>query len=112
MLSAFIQAPSGDVTEYPPDTDETFWKPLEGLWPRTHDFFGDGSFYLLDAPGHLLGHMMGLARTAQDEYIVMGGDACHDPLLFMHDISKYDIGEKVGRHEYSLLRRNLSLKFL
>src|SRR5262245_15618148 len=27
------------------------------------DFFGDGSFYLLDAPGHCIGHMCGLART-------------------------------------------------
>lgn len=31
------------------------------------DFFGDGSFYLLDAPGHSVGHMIGLARvTAAD----------------------------------------------
>lgn len=28
------------------------------------DFFGDGSFYLLDTPGHAVGHLCGLARTS------------------------------------------------
>jgi glyoxylase-like metal-dependent hydrolase (beta-lactamase superfamily II) len=41
------------------------------------DYFGDGSFYLLDTPGHLLGHICGLARTTADTYIFMGGDAAH-----------------------------------
>ncbi|OTB00206.1 hypothetical protein M426DRAFT_15667 [Hypoxylon sp. CI-4A] len=43
------------------------------------DYFGDGSFYLLDAPGHALGHMCALARTTADPptFIFMGGDACH-----------------------------------
>lgn len=46
---------------------------------RAHDFFGDGSFYLLDAPGHAIGHLAGLARTSQcpDTFIFMGGDLCH-----------------------------------
>ena len=50
------------------------------------DYFGDGSFYLLDAPGHATGHMCGLARTAsasaQDgwpsSFVFMGADACHN----------------------------------
>lgn len=43
------------------------------------DFFGDGSFYLLDTPGHAVGHLAGLARTSTDPdtYIFMGGDICH-----------------------------------
>jgi glyoxylase-like metal-dependent hydrolase (beta-lactamase superfamily II) len=41
------------------------------------DYFGDGSFYLLDTPGHLLGHLCGLARTTTDTFILMGGDAAH-----------------------------------
>jgi glyoxylase-like metal-dependent hydrolase (beta-lactamase superfamily II) len=44
---------------------------------RAVDYFGDGSFYLLDTPGHLLGHMCGLARTTADSFILMGGDAAH-----------------------------------
>ncbi|KAM5476938.1 hypothetical protein MauCBS54593_000209 [Microsporum audouinii] len=33
---------------------------------RAMDFFGDGSFYLLDAPGHAEGHLCALARTTAD----------------------------------------------
>ncbi|KAI9820183.1 MAG: hypothetical protein M1827_005805 [Pycnora praestabilis] len=44
---------------------------------RAMDYFGDGSFYLLDSPGHAVGHMCGLARTTSDTFILMGGDACH-----------------------------------
>ncbi|KLO90595.1 uncharacterized protein LW93_11015 [Fusarium fujikuroi] len=46
---------------------------------RAFDFFGDGSFYLLDTPGHSIGHLAGLARTttSPDTFIFMGGDLCH-----------------------------------
>lgn len=44
------------------------------------DFFGDGSFYLLDTPGHAVGHMCGLARTTaspEATFILLGGDCAH-----------------------------------
>jgi glyoxylase-like metal-dependent hydrolase (beta-lactamase superfamily II) len=41
------------------------------------DFFGDGSFYLLDVPGHAIGHMCGLARTTATTFVLLGADACH-----------------------------------
>ncbi|TVY65704.1 Cytochrome P450 monooxygenase andK [Lachnellula suecica] len=41
------------------------------------DYFGDGSFYLLDSPGHAIGHMCGLARVTANNFIFMGGDSCH-----------------------------------
>ncbi|GME43684.1 Metallo-beta-lactamase superfamily protein [Neofusicoccum parvum] len=41
------------------------------------DFFGDGSFYLLNTPGHAIGHMCGLARTTPNSFILTGGDAAH-----------------------------------
>ena len=43
------------------------------------DYFGDGSFYILDGPGHTTGHICGLARVTKspDSYIFMGGDSCH-----------------------------------
>lgn len=46
---------------------------------KAFDFFGDGSFYLLDAPGHTIGHLCGLARvsTKPSTYIFIGGDAAH-----------------------------------
>ncbi|KAF2432261.1 hypothetical protein EJ08DRAFT_648329, partial [Tothia fuscella] len=46
------------------------------------DVFGDGSFYLLDSPGHTIGHLCGLARTTPETFIFMGGDACHHPGIF------------------------------
>lgn len=44
------------------------------------DFFGDGSFYLVETPGHTIGHLGGLARTGTepDTFIFMGGDLCYD----------------------------------
>lgn len=44
------------------------------------DFFSDGSFYLLDTPGHAIGHMCGLARTTaspEATFIFLGGDCAH-----------------------------------
>lgn len=51
------------------------------------DYFGDGSFYLLDAPGHSVGHLCALARVTSavtgnsddDSFVFMGADACHHP---------------------------------
>ncbi|CAE6413231.1 unnamed protein product [Rhizoctonia solani] len=44
---------------------------------RALDYFGDGSFYLLDSPGHTIRHICGLARTTPDTFVFMGGDTCH-----------------------------------
>ncbi|KAJ6546956.1 beta-lactamase-like protein [Mycena capillaripes] len=41
------------------------------------DYFGDGSFYLLNTPGHILGHITALARVTPSSFIVLGGDTCH-----------------------------------
>jgi hypothetical protein len=43
------------------------------------DFFGDGSFYILDTPGHTIGHLGGLVRTSSnpDTFAFLGGDLCH-----------------------------------
>ncbi|KAJ7767036.1 hypothetical protein DFH07DRAFT_1012068 [Mycena maculata] len=42
---------------------------------RAHDYFGDGSFYLLDVPGHISGHVAGLARVTPNGFILLGGDS-------------------------------------
>ncbi|KAI1477698.1 beta-lactamase-like protein [Daldinia eschscholtzii] len=43
------------------------------------DYFGDGSFYFLDTPGHCIGHICGLARVTSnpESFILMGGDGVH-----------------------------------
>lgn len=58
----------------------TFHEPQDALQIgdfRAFDLFGDGSFYLLDTPGHAIGHLAGLARTTPDTFVMMGGDLCH-----------------------------------
>ncbi|KAH8586260.1 beta-lactamase-like protein [Bisporella sp. PMI_857] len=52
---------------------------------RAIDFFLDGSFYLLDTPGHCIGHICGLARTTpepESTFIFLGGDICHSASCF------------------------------
>jgi len=44
---------------------------------EAHDFFGDGSFYILNVPGHAVGHINGLVRTTPDTFVLLGGDSCH-----------------------------------
>lgn len=56
------------------------WEPL-GLFPFAHDFFGDGSFYIINAPGHVNGHLNGLARIGPKRWVLLGSDSCHDTRL-------------------------------
>jgi len=47
---------------------------------RAMDYFGDGSFFLVDTPGHMPGHLTGLARVtpgAQPTFILLAGDTFH-----------------------------------
>lgn len=47
------------------------------------DWFGDSSFYLLNTPGHAVGHMSTLARTkansvaSDSTFVLLAGDVCH-----------------------------------
>ncbi|KAK4150427.1 beta-lactamase-like protein [Chaetomidium leptoderma] len=48
---------------------------------RALDYFGDGSFYLVDSPGHTIGHISALARVTASpaSFILLTGDAIHHP---------------------------------
>ena len=41
------------------------------------DYFEDGSFYILEAFGHTMNHLFALARTTEDTFVLLAGDACH-----------------------------------
>jgi glyoxylase-like metal-dependent hydrolase (beta-lactamase superfamily II) len=65
------------------------WRP-HGTLPQTLDIFNDGSLLIVNAPGHLPGHINLLARTSEDHYVYLGGDACHDRRLLT---GEKEIGE-------------------
>ncbi|KAJ7327607.1 hypothetical protein DFH08DRAFT_816447 [Mycena albidolilacea] len=41
------------------------------------DYFSDRSFYLVDTPGHLLGHLTALACVTPTSFVVLGRDTFH-----------------------------------
>lgn len=44
---------------------------------QAHDYFGDGSLYILNTPGHTPAHISALVRTTPDTFVFLGGDICH-----------------------------------
>ena len=69
-----------------------------GPFPRAHDYFGDGSLYLVDAVGHLAGHINVLARTsASGSWIYLGGDTAHDIRLLTGECEVAEIPGPGGR---------------
>ncbi|KAI8625577.1 hypothetical protein F5Y19DRAFT_467024 [Xylariaceae sp. FL1651] len=77
----------------PASADEWSWQRLAGF-PRALDFFGDGSVYVIDSPGHLYGHVNLLARIGERKYVYLGGDCCHDTRILSgeKEIAEYDDG--------------------
>lgn len=63
-----------EVKELGPDDP---WVPIGSY--KGIDYFGDGSFYLLDAYGHMIGHIAALVRTTTnpDTYVILAGDSAH-----------------------------------
>lgn len=99
------ELPSDRTLELPPtraeDADKAFsqqtshsWTPLSGF-PAAIDLYNDGSLYIIDAPGHLPGHINLLARIAPKKWVYLGGDCCHDPRILSGEkgIAMYDDGK-------------------
>ncbi|EOO02331.1 hypothetical protein UCRPA7_2169 [Phaeoacremonium minimum UCRPA7] len=85
--------PSNSQVKLPPSAAKWSWEPL-AAFPHALDFFGDGSLYVIDSPGHLYGHVNLLARVGDRKYVYLGGDCCHDPRILSgeKDIALYDDG--------------------
>ncbi|KAH8585289.1 metallo-beta-lactamase superfamily protein [Bisporella sp. PMI_857] len=68
------------LKELPPANDTTAWQPL-GPFPSAHDFFGDGSLYILNATGHMPGNLAALIRVktkhGEERWVLLGGDCAH-----------------------------------
>ncbi|KAI0267004.1 beta-lactamase-like protein [Gloeopeniophorella convolvens] len=67
--------------------DPAGW-PALGPFSAAFDFAGDGSLYIVDAPGHLPGHVNVLARTSADGgWVYLAGDAAHDWRLLRGEVA-------------------------
>ncbi|KAM5370225.1 hypothetical protein ACJZ2D_008628 [Fusarium nematophilum] len=60
------------------------WEELSGQWipfgpfEKALDFFNDGSFWIIDAPGHMPGNLCAAARLdGTSEWVLLGSDCCH-----------------------------------
>ncbi len=84
---------SGGSSTAAQDQTDHVWKPFAGF-PNTVDFFGDGSVYIVDSPGHLFGHVNLLACLSNTKWVYLGGDCCHDPRILTGEkgIALYDDG--------------------
>ncbi|KAI0467946.1 hypothetical protein F4859DRAFT_524770 [Xylaria cf. heliscus] len=88
---AHTVTPADTQAKLPSLANQWSWQPFVGF-PRTIDFFGDKSVYVIDSPGHIYGHVNLLVRTGEKKYVYLGGDCCHDTRILS--------GEK-GIAEYS-----------
>ena len=68
--------PDGQNVQY---VDYATQEPiLLGPFKGAIDFLKDGSLYLIDAPGHMPGHLIALARVGPEQFVLLAGDCCHN----------------------------------
>lgn len=79
-----------------PDLSRVPWKSINQSLPHTIDVFSDGSLFIVNAPGHLPGHINLLCRVSANpnRYIYLAGDACHDRRILTRE---KDIAEWVDQ---------------
>lgn len=87
------------ISELPsPSSSPEKWQPL-GPYAHAYDFFSDGSFFLIDAPGHCEGNLAGLARvktkTGRTKWAFLGGDCFHCVLFAHYPEAPFGKGVKV-----------------
>lgn len=70
--------PFGSEREVEELNDKSPWVKC-GSFPEAIDYFGDGSLYILNAYGHMVGHIAALVRTSTgpDTYMLLAGDSAH-----------------------------------
>ncbi|KAK5054416.1 hypothetical protein LTR84_001306 [Exophiala bonariae] len=64
------------------------WVPF-GPFDEAMDFYGDGSFWIIKAPGHMPGNLCAAARLRDGQWIVLGSDCCHTREIYD---GTYDFG--------------------
>jgi len=68
---------------FDPENGTENWKELDGPWipfgpfDKALDFFGDGTFWVIQAPGHMPGNLCAAARIKGQKWVLLGSDCCH-----------------------------------
>lgn len=53
------------------------WVPF-GSFKRALDFFGDGSLWVIEAPGHMAGNLCAAVKLeGTPDWVLLGSDCCH-----------------------------------
>ncbi|EXJ79780.1 hypothetical protein A1O3_08064 [Capronia epimyces CBS 606.96] len=95
--------PSDRTTELPPPNaehhDRFSWERLASF-PQAIDLFKDGTVYIVNAPGHLPGHINLLCKTSNQpaKFVCLAGDACHDVRLLTGERDIATWTDETGRH--------------
>ncbi|ORY05691.1 beta-lactamase-like protein [Clohesyomyces aquaticus] len=82
---------------FDPEKATERWDELDGAWvpfgpfEKAMDYFGDGSFWIMQAPGHMAGNLCAAARLESGEWVLLGSDCCHSRELLdgKHEISQF-----------------------
>ncbi|KAH8812551.1 beta-lactamase-like protein [Xylogone sp. PMI_703] len=110
--------PEGRTIELPPTpgSDRVYmaaaektqhqWQSISAL-PNVVDYFGDGSLWIVDSPGHIHGHVNALLRVRPDKWLYLGGDCCHDRRILTGErgIAEYDDGHGKIKSAHSELSK-------
>jgi hypothetical protein len=48
-----------------------------GAFEKAFDFFGDGSLWVIQAPGHMPGNLICCCRIQSGEWVILGSDCAH-----------------------------------
>ncbi|KAI1618179.1 beta-lactamase-like protein [Exophiala viscosa] len=74
------------------------WEELQGPWVRfgpfdkAMDFFGNGSLWVIQGPGHMVGNLCAAARLEDGHWVLLGSDCSHTMALVE---GKHEIAELI-----------------
>jgi len=72
-----------DPRIFDPKISKEKWEELQGPWvkfgpfDKAMDFFGNGSLWIIQAPGHMVGNLCAAARLEDGHWVLLGSDCSH-----------------------------------
>ncbi|KAL5401256.1 hypothetical protein PMIN03_010107 [Paraphaeosphaeria minitans] len=77
---------------------------LDGPWvsfgpfPKAMDYFGDASFWVIQAPGHMPGNLCAAARLESGDWVLLGSDCCHSRGILdgTHEVAQFCVPHRQG----------------